>query len=130
MENQYIEHAVRLRAITEIHYNCAQAVLVPFASVCGISEEKAYQLGAHFGSGMKMGSVCGAVTGALMVIGMLGGTDDQYRAFMKMMRDNHGISLNCVDLLKKNQEAGQEKKVHCDHMVYEAIADLTEVMQL
>ena len=61
-----------LRADTSVHYNCCQSVLIPFCRECGISEETAYRLGSQFGGGMKMGSVCGAVTGALMVLGMTG----------------------------------------------------------
>ena len=71
----FLDRAKELRANTEIHYNCAQAVLIPFAEKCGISEEAAERLGANFGGGMKMGSVCGVVTSGLMVRG-LAGVDD------------------------------------------------------
>lgn len=37
----------------------------------GLDRETALKLGAGFGSGMGMGETCGAVTGALMVIGLL-----------------------------------------------------------
>src|SRR5699024_5660807 len=41
------------------HYNCAQSLLVPFASEVGLTKEQADALGANFGAGMKMGSTCG-----------------------------------------------------------------------
>ncbi len=128
--NQYVQRAERLRTDPSVHYNCAQAVLVAYAPECGISQEKAMQLGAHFGGGMKMASVCGAITGALMVIGMLGGGDGEYRAFMNAMRANHEGMVNCADLLKKNAGTGRSKAEHCDGMVYEAVEQVSAVMHL
>ena len=55
------------------HLHCSQAVLATFASECGITEEQALRLGSCFGSGMRKGEVCGACTGALMVLGLLFG---------------------------------------------------------
>lgn len=54
-------------------FHCSQAVLAAFAPECGITEEQALKLGACFGSGMRKGEVCGACTGALMVLGLLYG---------------------------------------------------------
>ena len=68
----YLEKAKELRAITEIHYNCAQAVIVPFAKDAGMTDEAAYNVAANFGAGMKMASICGAITGGLMVLGLFG----------------------------------------------------------
>ena len=53
--------------------HCSQSVLAAFADECGITEEEAFRLGCCFGSGMRKGEVCGAVTGALMVLGLLYG---------------------------------------------------------
>ena len=54
-------------------FHCSQAVLAAFAPECGLTEEQALKLGACFGSGMRKGEVCGACTGALMVLGLLYG---------------------------------------------------------
>ena len=51
-------------------FHCSQAVLAAFAEELGITEEQALKLGACFGSGMRKGEVCGACTGALMVLGL------------------------------------------------------------
>jgi len=128
MGNRYTELAMRLRADTFVKYNCTQAVLVPFADACGIRAEQAYQLGMHFGGGMKMASVCGAITGGLMVIGMLGGGDEQYREFMNAMRGSHDGMVECRDLLKRNKEQGGEKRPHCDAMICEAVDLVVKVM--
>lgn len=58
-------------------FHCSQAVLAAFASECGLTEEQALKLGACFGSGMRKGEVCGACTGALMVLGALYGQYDK-----------------------------------------------------
>lgn len=54
-------------------FHCSQAVLAAYADQCGLSEEQALKLGACFGSGMRKGEVCGACSGALMVLGSLYG---------------------------------------------------------
>lgn len=66
------EHVNALRADETVHYNCCQSVLIPFAQECGLSHEAANALGSNFGAGMRRGATCGAVTGALMVLGMTG----------------------------------------------------------
>ena len=70
--SEHLKRAEELRAITERHYNCAQSVFVPFAKECGLDEEEAYKVAANFGAGMKVAGTCGAITGGLMVLGMLG----------------------------------------------------------
>lgn len=128
--NQFLERAKALREDPNAHHNCAQAVLEAFAPECELTQEQAAKLGAHFGSGMKIAATCGAITGALMVIGMLGGDDDAYRAFMTAMKDNHEGMTNCADLLKKNAATGCPKEQHCDGMVYEAVENVFKVMHL
>lgn len=59
------------------HFHCSQAVLAAFAKECGLTDEQALKLGACFGSGMRKAEVCGACTGALMVLGALYGQCDK-----------------------------------------------------
>jgi C_GCAxxG_C_C family probable redox protein len=55
-------------------YNCAQSVLLSFADDLKFSKELAQKMAAGFGGGMgKQQETCGAVTGAIMVLGMLKG---------------------------------------------------------
>jgi C_GCAxxG_C_C family probable redox protein len=51
-------------------FNCTQAVLSTFGPQFGLDREQSVKIGGAFGSGMGMGETCGAVTGALMVIGL------------------------------------------------------------
>ena len=59
------------------HFHCSQAILAAYSDKCGLTEEQALRLGACFGSGMRKGEVCGACTGALMVLGALYGQHDE-----------------------------------------------------
>ncbi|GAB1468889.1 C-GCAxxG-C-C family protein [Candidatus Cloacimonadota bacterium] len=51
-------------------YNCAQAVLSSFTEETGIDDKTAKMISSCFGGGMRMGATCGALTGALMVLGL------------------------------------------------------------
>ena len=57
-------------------YNCAQSVLLSFADDLKFSKELAQKMAAGFGGGMgKTQETCGAVTGAIMVLGMMKGEE-------------------------------------------------------
>lgn len=52
------------------NFNCSQAVLTAFAADFGLDEKLALMLGTQFGGGARNGEMCGAVSGALMVLGL------------------------------------------------------------
>lgn len=93
--------------------NCSQAVLETFASSLGIEVKTARRIAAAFAGGMGRGSECGAVTGALMVIGMRYGktkskdpkADEKTFAktseFIREFRARH-IQVRCSALLGTN----------------------------
>ena len=116
----HLEKAQELRARTDVHFNCCQSVLVAFAEDMGLTEQQAFDLGANFGSGMRCGSVCGTLTGALMLLGMKGYDEEQSTAFLRRFREDHG-EINCAALLKKSHEAGIPRKEHCDGLVFEVV---------
>lgn len=52
-------------------FNCAQAVLGAFGPDLGLEPELALKVAGPFGGGMgRMGGTCGAVTGAVMALGL------------------------------------------------------------
>lgn len=52
-------------------FTCSQAVLTAFADECGLDRKTAMRIALGFGGGMgRMALTCGAVTGAIMVIGL------------------------------------------------------------
>lgn len=122
--SRYIDKAKELRARTDVHINCAQGVTMTFADVVGITEDTAFGMGACFGSGMGMGATCGAITGALMVLG-LAGAQSEAAGLLRKVRENHDGMTDCRDLLRVNAQKGNPKKPHCDGMVYELV-ELTE----
>ena len=119
----HMEKVQELRARTDVHFNCCQSVLIPFAQEMGITEEQAYNLGANFGSGMRCGSVCGALTGALMVLGMTNYPPEEADNFRKQFLEEHG-NINCAALLKAAHDAGIPRKEHCDGLFFEVVEAL------
>lgn len=105
-------------------FNCAQSVLVSFGTELGLSEDECLKLATAFGAGMaKHQYTCGAVTGALMVLGLKYGkalndpennkvdTYDTASDFLKQFENKNG-SIICKDLLKglnMNNDADLEK---------------------
>ena len=52
-------------------FNCSQSVFATFAEELGVDTDSALKLSCAFGSGIgKMQKTCGAVTGALMALGL------------------------------------------------------------
>ncbi len=125
---EHMERARQLRADTNVHYNCAQAVLMPFAKEAGLTEEQAFKMAAHFGSGMRHGSTCGAVTGALMALGLLGYDEKEAAALLRQVREGHG-ALDCATLLKTSHEQGIPRKSHCDGIVFEMVEALDKIVK-
>lgn len=92
-------------------YNCAQSVLCAFEDVTGIERETAAKLASSFGGGLgRMREVCGAVSGASMVLGLIKGYSDpknfeakkahyaRVREFAKRFKEQNG-SIICRELL-------------------------------
>ena len=77
---------------------------------------------------MKCGKTCGAITGALMVLGAKGGDETTLGSeFRKRIAKNHDGMTDCADLLRANAEKGGAKKPHCDNMIFEAIELIDEL---
>ena len=122
----HMEHVRALRTDTQTHYNCCQSVLIPFAREMGLTPEQAQALGSHFGSGMRHGSTCGALSGALMVLGSLGYGEKEALESIRTFRQNHGAT-DCATLLKDSHQRGEVRKDHCDGLVYEMIEALSQL---
>ena len=69
-----MDHGTKAAELFLSGYNCAQAVAVAFHDELGLSEQQAARMVSAFGGGMgRMREVCGAVSGMLMVAGLLYG---------------------------------------------------------
>jgi len=66
-----MDKAKKARKYFDNHFNCAQSVLATFANDFNISEDIALRIACAFGGGIgRQQLTCGAVSGALMVIGL------------------------------------------------------------
>lgn len=128
--SKYLDRAYEIRAIIEPHHNCAQSVIMSFNRDTDISDEVAYRMGAHFGGGMKNGSVCGVITGALMTLGLFNLDDPAIaQGVFKFFKSKHNDELMCTNLLKINAANGGQKKPHCDALVYEMVEYVESVLK-
>lgn len=128
--SKYLETAKELRKDTDRHYNCAQSVLIPFSEELGLDKEMAYKVAGGFGGGMRTGSVCGAITGGIMALGLMGlDTPQNIQKIFENVKSNHDGYTDCKDLLRRNSEKGLEKSNHCDNMVYQVIQAVEEIVK-
>ena len=76
-----MDHGLKAAELFLSGYNCAQAVAVAFHEELGLTERQAARMASAFGGGMgRMREVCGAVSGMLLVAGILWGYDKIGRA--------------------------------------------------
>jgi len=93
------------------NYNCSQSVFMAFGERFGVDENRAARIAGGFGGGMgRMGEVCGALSGAFMVLGLANMgepaddpgrkalTYDKVSELAKRFSSRHG-STRCRDLL-------------------------------
>lgn len=125
----YMERCKELRADTTRHYGCSQAVFIPVAEAMGMDTETAFNLSAHFRAGMLQGEVCGAVTGALMALGLAGTDSKAAMTLLNRVRANHENDLDCKTLLDRWAAQGNaNRKPHCDGMCFECMALVEELL--
>jgi C_GCAxxG_C_C family probable redox protein len=92
-------------------YFCSQAVLCGFCEGLGMDQHTALKVASGFGGGMgRMGEVCGAVTGAFIVLGLhdwkaatpsmdeKNKVSERVRAFTQEFKKLHG-SIGCNELI-------------------------------
>lgn len=65
-----MSHVEKALAYYGNNFNCSQGVFTTYATEMGIDEKLALKLATNFGGGERKGLLCGAVAGALMVIGL------------------------------------------------------------
>ena len=114
-------------------YACSQAVFSTLAPELGIDEETALKIASAFGGGMsRHGEVCGAVTGALMTLGLKFGStspDDEEaireasQELMQRFNEKNG-SLLCRELLGYHLIMPEEREKAKESGVFNTICPL------
>ena len=111
-------------------WNCCQAVVSVFAQDAGYDEDACIRAATYFRGGMQIGSVCGAVTGSLLAIGLAGVNDPTVPdELFRKIRENHEGLTNCKDLLRVNAESGGEKLPFCNAIIRECIGYVEEILR-
>ena len=129
--NKAIAETVHINKAKDLYgqkYLCSQAVLAAFAEDLGLSEAQALKLGACFGGGMCKGEVCGACTGALMVLGLKYGkcepgadsrmkTNEVTVRFLDLFRRENG-SYMCRELLGCDLTTQEGREYAIEHDLF------------
>lgn len=123
----------RATAIFNEGFVCSQAILATYGADLGLATDTALKLAAGFGGGMsRTGKTCGAVTGALMVIGLSRGhvSPDDNRSkketyamvqnFIRRFEHIHG-TINCKALLGLDLGQPEEYKQAIDSKVIKTL---------
>ena len=132
-------------------FSCSQAVLAAYGEQFDLKQELALRIAGAFGGGMgRMGETCGAVTGAIMVIGLKFGCttagdikarENAYTVVREFVHRFKGrnVSVLCRDLLdcdistpegmKRAKEEGLIKKA-CPKFVKDAAEILDQLIEL
>ena len=130
--------------------NCSQAVLMAFGPEFGLPLEIAPKIAAPFGAGIgRLGQTCGAVSGSLMVLGLLAGNNDlppveqkelsytlarefvaefQKRRGSTQCRELLGIDISNPEGLERVREEGLTETL-CPELVGDAASILLEIIQ-
>ena len=145
-----MSHVENAAAAFKEGFSCSQAVLAAFAAEFGLERETALKLASGLGGGMgRTGQTCGAVSGALLVLGLkVGSADPQDKAtkekayslvreFIAQFKARNGASL-CPELLgydigtPEGLQAVREKGLSatvCAKAVRDAVEILERMMQ-
>lgn len=88
-------------------FNCAQSVLGACGEYTGLDDNTALAVSAGFGGGVRSGEICGAISGAVMAIGMAqknpadaetkAKTAAQTKELVKAFREKYGC-VRCLEL--------------------------------
>jgi len=125
--------------------NCAQSVLLSFASDIKLDRIAALKIASGFGGGMALAETCGAVTGAYMVLGLKiqsegksiqgikGEAKVAVQKFNELFIAKHG-SLTCkkllgVDISTPEGSAEANKKNLFDTVCKDLVGSAAEILE-
>ena len=117
-------------------FNCSQAIVSAYGPELGLDKEMALRVAAAFGGGIaRMGETCGAVTGAMMVIGLVYGrtraedketaerTNKAALAFLERFKARH-FTVLCRELLGCEMGASEGREYAKTHNLHDQLCNL------
>jgi C_GCAxxG_C_C family probable redox protein len=148
-EEQINDAVARSMQDYEAGYNCAETVLLAVCRAAGRDDPCIPRVATGFGGGMgRQGEACGALTGAVMAIGLLFGrdqADDQAarlsaytktEVFIDQFRERNG-RVNCRDLTgvdmrteegRAEYHARSVRETTCTPLIAGAVRSLLELL--
>lgn len=144
------DHAELAKSLFIEGYNCSQAVFCAYCDITGIEIDAAARMASSFGGGLgRLREVCGTVSGAALVLGIVRGYSDpkDYAAkkahyalvqeFARRFREKNG-SIVCRELLRgvettlggdpERRTAEYYRKRPCPNLAYCAAEILDEML--
>lgn len=129
-------------------FNCCQSVVAAFSDLTGLSEQESMNFSVGFGGGAATGELCGAISGAIMVLGLMNpvdmndpvGSKKRVMALSKELQKRFSArfgALRCADLLKNkaapdpvNTPAAYAMGItgHCSIMIVTAVEIVEEML--
>ena len=128
-------------------YNCAQSIVYVFRKELGLPEETVLKIACGLGAGMaRMGEVCGAVGGGILVLGMrygrgrnddrsaLENTYSKTQAFMREFESRHGSCscrrlLNGCDLLTPDGQQSFKENDCLNQVCFKCVESVVEILE-
>jgi C_GCAxxG_C_C family probable redox protein len=115
-----MDHTELALDIFKNNFSCSQAVFAAFSEDYGLPRETALKIASGLGGGVRCGEVCGAATGAVLVIGLKNGQSQsgdietkelcnkQTAEFMKSFREQNKSCL-CREILGIDISVGDNR---------------------
>ena len=137
------ERSERAAELFKEGFNCAQAVVGAFAKDIGLDEKTAMKVSAGFGGGVgRTGEICGALSGAAIVAGMLYGAtegrdaENKARTYEEIQRifrifTEKNTFVTCRELKNPPESADGEmqyKRRPCMQLVEDAVLATEKVI--
>ncbi|NLO94047.1 MAG: C_GCAxxG_C_C family protein [Clostridiaceae bacterium] len=135
--SERVESAV---AIFSEGFMCSQAVFAAFSEMLGLEKDMALKIGNGFGGGVaRRQDICGAVSGAIMAIGLKYGktvasdtashekTYSTVESFCEEFAKRNG-SINCYEILGFDLAAAQEKGLFST-VCHKCVRDAAQIVE-
>ncbi len=139
----------RCRRAMEYHkrgFNCGQSVLEAFRDLTGLTEDQCRRIATGLGGGFRCGDICGAASGAVLVLGMLHphNTEDMaqkaetakiVKEFVARFSAQFQDKLDCRDLLPAKGLQGVPEVTalgaskHCETLIISSVAILCDYLE-